>query len=120
MKMTEVDVQMLALAGESETIEFKRSTGQLPRGGETLCAFLNGSGGQVIFGVAPDSQVVGQSVSDTTMQDVAQVIRRFEPPAPVEIERVPLGSAGRFSFFVFRTAMRRPRRSPLTDGPINA
>jgi ATP-dependent DNA helicase RecG len=26
------------------------------------------------------------------MQDVAQMIRRFEPPAPIEIERVPLGS----------------------------
>jgi ATP-dependent DNA helicase RecG len=33
-----------------------------------------------------------QSVSDATMQGVAQVIRRFEPPAPVEIEQVPLSS----------------------------
>lgn len=90
--MTEGDIQTLALAGESETIEFKRTTGQLPRAGETLCAFLNGKGGQVIFGVAPDGQVVGQSVSDTTMQDVAQMIRRFEPSAPVDIERVQLGS----------------------------
>jgi ATP-dependent DNA helicase RecG len=90
--MTESDVRALALGGESETVEFKRSTGQLSRAGETLCSLLNGNGGQVIFGVAPDSQVVGQSVSDTTMQDVAQMIRRFEPPAPIEIERVPLAS----------------------------
>ncbi|MCC6590118.1 MAG: putative DNA binding domain-containing protein [Bryobacterales bacterium] len=90
--MTEGDVQMLALAGESESIEFKRSTGQLPRAGETLCGFLNGKGGHVVFGVAPDGQMVGQSVSDATMQDVAQMIRRFEPPASVDIERVRLGS----------------------------
>lgn len=92
LKMTESDVRALALAGESETVEFKRTTGQLSCAAEALCAFLNAHGGQVLFGVGPDSQIAGQSVSDATMQDVAQVIRRFEPPAPVEIERVPLSS----------------------------
>jgi ATP-dependent DNA helicase RecG len=38
--------------GESETVELKRSTGQLRRAAETLCAFLNTGGGKVIFGVA--------------------------------------------------------------------
>jgi ATP-dependent DNA helicase RecG len=90
--MTESDVRALALAGESETVEFKKTTGQLSRAAEALCAFLNAHGGQVLFGVGPDSQVTGQTVSDGTLQDIAQVIRRFEPPAPVEIERVPLSS----------------------------
>jgi predicted HTH transcriptional regulator len=67
--MTERDVRALAVAGESETIEFKRSTGQLSGASETLCAFLNARGGQVLFGVGPDSQVSGQSVSDATMQE---------------------------------------------------
>jgi hypothetical protein len=102
LEMNESDVRALALAGESETVEFKRSTGQLSRGGESLCAFLNARGGQVLFGVGPDSQATGQSVSDATMQDVAQVIRRFEPPAPVEIERIPL-SAGQ-EILVLRTS----------------
>ena len=35
------EIQHLAAAGESETVEFKKSTAQLPRAGETLCAFLN-------------------------------------------------------------------------------
>src|SRR6516162_132422 len=90
--MTETDIRALASSGESDTLEFKRSTGQLSRAGETLCAFLNGRGGQVIFGIAPDFQIAGQSISDTTLQDVAQTIRKFEPPAPVEIERIPLTS----------------------------
>jgi hypothetical protein len=49
------------------------------RGGESLCAFLHARGGQVLFGVCPDSQVTGKSVFDATMHDVAQVIRKFEP-----------------------------------------
>jgi ATP-dependent DNA helicase RecG len=32
-------------AGESGTVEFKRSTAQVPRAGETLCGFGNGNGG---------------------------------------------------------------------------
>ena len=51
LKMTESDVRALALAGESETVEFKRTTGQLSRAAEALCAFLNAHGGQVLFGV---------------------------------------------------------------------
>ncbi len=71
----------------------------VPRGGESLCAFLNARGGQVLFGGGRDSQAAGQSVSDATMQDVAQLIRRFEPPAPVEIERVPLSSGQEILIF---------------------
>ncbi len=91
--MTESDVRALALAGESETVEFKRSTGQLSRGGESLCAFLNARGGQVLFGVGPDSQVTGQSVSDANDAGRGGGDSRFEPPAPVrsnEFRSVPV------------------------------
>ena len=40
--------------GEGPTLEFKRSTGELKEGMRTLCAFLNGSGGMVFFGVRPE------------------------------------------------------------------
>jgi ATP-dependent DNA helicase RecG len=46
-------LQALIAQGESETLEFKRSTAELKRAGETLCAFLNGEGGKVLIGVAP-------------------------------------------------------------------
>ncbi|MFH1532402.1 MAG: Fic family protein [Pseudomonadota bacterium] len=45
------DIKRLATAGESETVEFKRSTAELPRAAETLCACLSGQGGQVLIGV---------------------------------------------------------------------
>lgn len=45
------DIERLVAGGESETVEFKQSTGQLARAAETLCAFLNASGGKVVLGV---------------------------------------------------------------------
>lgn len=44
--MTLADLEQLIAQGESETLELKRSTAELRRAGETLCAFLNGEGGQ--------------------------------------------------------------------------
>ncbi len=45
------DIRNLINSGtETDSIEFKKTTGQLERGMETLCAFLNGTGGTVLFG----------------------------------------------------------------------
>jgi ATP-dependent DNA helicase RecG len=92
--MKPVDVQRLAAAGESEDVEFKKSTSQLQRAAETLCGFLNGDGGSVLIGVTPEGQVVGQSVADSTLQAVAALLGRFEPAAPVRIHRVRRGKSG--------------------------
>ncbi len=93
--MTLEDVLRLAAQGESGTLELKKSTAQLDRAGETLCAFLNGQGGAVLIGVADNGTPVGQQVSDKTLQDVAGLLRRFEPPASVSVERIGLGGAGK-------------------------
>lgn len=85
------DLEQLIAGGESETLELKRSTAELRRAGETLCAFLNGEGGQVVIGVAPDGKINGQQVSDSTLRDVAAMLGRFEPAARVEMERVDIG-----------------------------
>ena len=80
-----------AAAGESETQEFKRSTGQRREAARSLCAMLNHRGGRVLFGVEPDARVVGQQVSDHTLEEVAQELREIEPPVFPTIERVALG-----------------------------
>ena len=77
--------------GEWEQIEFKKSTGELQGGMETLCGFLNGSGGKVLFGVTTAGKVQGQDVSDSTFQEVANAIRKLEPPARIEQTRIPVG-----------------------------
>lgn len=84
-------LERLIAGGESETLEFKRSTAELRRVGETLCAFLNGEGGQVVIGIAPDGRIKGQQVSDSTLRDVAAMLGRFEPPARIEMQRVDVG-----------------------------
>jgi ATP-dependent DNA helicase RecG len=74
-------LQCLIAQGESKTLELKRSTAALKRAGETLCAFLNGEGGKVLIGAAPDGTLVGQEVADITLRDIAAMLGRFEPRA---------------------------------------
>jgi ATP-dependent DNA helicase RecG len=85
-------LQSLIALGESETLEFKRSTAELRRAGETLCAFLNGDGGQVLVGVGPKGQLVGQQVADITLRDIAATLGKIEPAARIELDRVALGN----------------------------
>jgi ATP-dependent DNA helicase RecG len=93
--MNFADIERFAARGESETVELKASTGQLPRAGKALCGFLNRQGGLVIFGVNPDGKTVGQLVSDKTLLDIAALLRSFEPQPPVSVERVPLPGSSR-------------------------
>lgn len=88
--MNFAEIENLVRRGESDELEFKTSTGQLSRAAETLCGFLNQGGGTVLFGISPAGQIVGQIVRDGTQRDVAQILKRFEPPPVVRIWRVPI------------------------------
>lgn len=66
------DIETCARAGKSETLELKRSMGQLNAADRTLCAFLNADGGKVVFGVGVDGIVVGQAVWDKTRREIAE------------------------------------------------
>ena len=112
--MNLADVQRLAAQGESGEAEFKKSTAQLRRAAETLCGFLNTNGGHVLFGVSPDGTVVGQDVADSTLRDVAATLARFEPPAPISIERVPLEPRG--EVLVLAAAMAHETRPFVFGG----
>src|SRR3990172_12892806 len=85
-------LKRLVRAGEGLRLEFKRSTGELRAAMKTACAFMNGDGGTVLFGVKPDGSLVGQEVSDKTLREVAQMMQSFEPPAPIKTEPVRLPS----------------------------
>ena len=88
--MTLDNILALAAAGESETTEFKESTGRRREAAQTLCAMLNSQGGRVIFGVTPDGRVAGQQVSDKTIEDIVAEIQLIDPPAFPTIDRVPV------------------------------
>lgn len=90
--MTPDQIAAWAAAGESETLELKRTTGQRREAARALCAMLNHRGGRVLFGVEPDGRVIGQQVGDRTIEEVAQELREIDSPVFPSIERVPLGN----------------------------
>jgi len=72
--------------GESETIEFKKSTAQLEKALKSICGFLNHRGGVVYFGI-DDGKVVGQDVSDQTLKSISQKIRqKIKPEVTPEVK----------------------------------
>ena len=83
-------IAALAASGESETLEFKETTGTRREAAMTVCAFLNQRGGQMLFGVTEDGGVVGQQVSERTIEELSAELRRIEPPAFPMVERVPV------------------------------
>ena len=91
--MTTDHITALAASGESETLEFKETTGTRREATMTLCAFLNQRGGQVLFGVRPDRAAAGQQVSEHTIEELSAELQRIDPPAFPEIERVPVNGA---------------------------
>ena len=116
--MTLAQVTAWAAAGESEILEFKRTTGERRAATQTLCAMLNHRGGRVLFGIPPDHRVVGQDVSDHTLEEVAHELKEIDPPVYPTIERVPVGSASpsataaRYSW----SPCRRGRTAPTATG----
>ena len=77
--------------GESETLEFKATTGTRREAAITVCAFLNQRGGQVLFGVIPGGDVVGQQVSERTIEELSAELQRIDPPAFPTVEQIPVG-----------------------------
>lgn len=85
------DVAALAAKGESETLEFKQTTGGRSGAAKTVCAFLNQrSGGMVLFGVTPDGHVVGQQVGQDTLEDLSATFQHIEPSTYPNIDHVPV------------------------------
>jgi ATP-dependent DNA helicase RecG len=78
--MTVAEIESWVRCGESETLELKRTTGERREAARTICAMLNHRGGRVIFGVEPDGRLIGQMVSDRTVEEVAQELGEIDPP----------------------------------------
>lgn len=94
--------------GESETVEFKRSTGEQKTGTQTLCGMLNHRGGQVIFGVTEDGKIVGQDVSEHTLEEVARELSEIDPPVFPSIERAPAPEGRYLVVVTVSQGMNRP------------
>jgi len=78
--------------GESETLEFKKSTGELKEAVVSAAAILNKhQGGELCFGVKNDGSVTGQAVSGQTLRDVSRALaEHIEPRIYPHVEKVRL------------------------------
>jgi ATP-dependent DNA helicase RecG len=104
----------LIAAGESLTLELKKSTAEKERACRSLCALANGQGGQVIFGVTPAGKVVGQKVTDRTLEELAQEFQGFEPPLLPHLQRIPVGEGNEAGLEVLLVQIERAVQVPVS------
>jgi hypothetical protein len=79
--------------GEGQTVEFKESTSLTAQAAQTLVAFANSQGGQVLFGVSDDGRPVGVHVGKRSIEDlIGQLESRIYPSLPMEPRRYQLGN----------------------------
>lgn len=101
--MTRNDLQSLISLGETETVEFKKSTGTRRAAMQTLCAMLNHRGGYVLFGIDPTGKIIGADVGEHTVEKLSDEFKLFEPPI------VPSGSNSacrKVSLLFFRASIK--------------
>lgn len=73
--------QTMNLGKESETLEFKKTTGELKEAMISISSILNKHGvGTLYFGVKPNGDVVGQDVSESSLRDVSRFVYEFIKP----------------------------------------
>lgn len=104
------NIKSLIVQTENEQVEFKETTGQLERGMETVCAFLNGEGGTVLFGVTDKGKIIGQEVADVTKRNIAEAIKRLEPTVSVQVSYIPLSDSNKkvVVLYVEESRLNRP------------
>ena len=66
---------------ESETVEFKKTTGEIEKAMDNIASMLNKHGhGTLYFGVSPNGEVTGQQISASSLDDVAKKIKEAIKP----------------------------------------
>lgn len=78
---------------ESETLEFKKTTAEIEKSMCNIASMLNKYGhGTVLFGVNPKGEVVGQDVSEKTLNDVAKkIMETIRPVIYPSVEELRVG-----------------------------
>ena len=106
---------MVNLGKETETLEFKKTTGEMKGAMISIAAILNKHGvGTLYFGVKPNGDVVGQDVSESSLRDVSRAVyetikpqiypaiteEKFEGHSTIKVEfsgeSTPYSAAGRY------------------------
>ena len=85
------EIKTIIARDENRVLELKKTTGELIKGMQTLCAFLNSDGGWLFFGITPKLEILGQNVTDSTQREIAHEMTKIEPAIslPIEIIEIP-------------------------------
>lgn len=80
------------LGKETETLEFKKSTGEIKEAMISISSILNKHGiGTIYFGVKPNGDIIGQDVSESSLRDVSRLVyESIRPQIYPAIEEVIL------------------------------
>ncbi len=82
--MISAEIAHLVAQGESETLEFKKTTGERVEAAKTICAMLNHRGGVALIGVAEDGTVVARMWATARLSEWRRsckiLTRPFSPP----------------------------------------
>lgn len=82
--MNKNKLQNIILQGEAITVEFIKTNKQLPENlFETICAFLNRNGGEILLGVDDDKNVLG--VDENVVEQLSKQIINIRKHIPVVI-----------------------------------
>ncbi len=102
-------LKTLVKQGESESLEFKNSTGSIVSAMQTVCAFLNSDrGGTLIFGVQDNGQIIGQHVTDKTRKEIALELQKIEPHANIPVEYVKVDGERYAIIFIANPGEKAP------------
>lgn len=83
---------MINFGHETETLEFKRSTGEMHDAMKDIVAILNKhENGTLYFGVAPNGDVKGLQVVESTLRDVSRVVfESIKPQIYPQIQKITI------------------------------
>ena len=83
---------LINLGKETETLEFKKTTGEMKEAMISISSILNKHGiGTLYFGVKPNGEVFGQDVSESSLRDVSRAVyESIRPQIYPAIEEIEL------------------------------
>lgn len=115
--MTIEEIKTIIARDENRVLELKKTTGELVKGMQTLCAFLNSDGGWLFFGITPKLEVLGQNVTDSTQRDIAHEMTKIEPAISLPIQIIDIPERPGFSVIGIHSDAAKFGDAPYTyDG----
>lgn len=89
--LTIKEIETIIHHDENRVMEAKETTGELVKGMQSGCAFLNTDGGWLFFGIHPTKlTILGQDVADRTRQEIAWEMRKFAPAIDLAAQYIPV------------------------------